>query len=91
MFTVSANAATVIKGLVAESDQPARAGLWIGADGDSALSAQIVTAPHPGDVVFEENGARLYLDGRVTPHLSNRQLDALVDREQVRFILRDST
>lgn len=90
MLTVTANAATIIKGLLTSSDEARAGGLRIGAKDDAAhLGVEIAPAPLPYDAVVEDGGARVFLDPVASPQLADRELDVVIEEGRVSFVVRD--
>ena len=88
MLTITTQAATAIKGIV-ESAQVEGAGLRIYAEpqSDSQASLEIALAPEPSpsDKVLDAEGAPVYLEPQAAEFLEDKQLDADVEGDQVRF------
>lgn len=80
MLTLTENATTAVKNLVA--DLPAdTAGLRISeaADPDQGYALSLASGPEDGDTVVEEAGARVFVDTVAKVQLDDRVLDARVD------------
>lgn len=89
MLTLTENAATAVKGIMAQNTSADEAGLRIaGADDPRAGFALTVATPEETDEVVEASGARVFLDPAASAALSDRVLDAKVDEQGgVRFEL----
>jgi iron-sulfur cluster assembly protein len=89
LLTLTDNATTAVKSIVARTASPMNAGLRISADqpgGDFTVA--IAPEPHPGDSVVEADGARVFLGEIADPILADKVLDASVaDDGAVRFQL----
>jgi Fe-S cluster assembly iron-binding protein IscA len=81
VLTLTENASTVVKTLVEQQAAPV-GGLRISQDApDSpALHVMPTQAPHPGDQVLEEDGARVFLEEVAAATLDDKILDAQVDQ-----------
>ena len=88
MLTITTDAATAIKGIVETADV-AGGGLRIFAEPqtDSQASLEIALAPEPGqgDQIVDAEGATVYLEQNAADFLQDKQLDADVEGDQVRF------
>ena len=93
MLTLTENATTVIKRLAAQTDDSKHAGLRIEArqGEDRQFAVEIAAAPEVGDAVVENNGARVYLDETASPTLADKELDAQVSDDSIKFTLRTRT
>ena len=89
MLTLTENAATAVKGIMAQNPGNDEAGLRIaGADDPRAGFALTVAAQEETDEVVETSGARVFLDPAASAALTDRVLDAKVDDQGgVRFEL----
>lgn len=89
VLTLTENAATIIKRLASASQESKEAGLRIYtlSAPDNQYTIEIAPAPEPGDRVVEVDGARVFLDTLAAPRLSGKELDALINEENVRFSL----
>ncbi len=92
MLTITADAATAIKGIVETADVGG-GGLRIYAEpqNDSEASLEIALAPEPGpgDQVIDAEGATIYLEPNAADFLDDKQLDADVEGDQIRFSVID--
>ncbi len=90
MLTLTENAATVIEGLIANADGAADPGIRIeGKTGKaSSMEVQLASEPHESDEIVEQAGARVYLDAHAAAALSDKELDAVVDENAVKFSIR---
>ena len=88
MLTITTDAATAIKGIV-DSAAVEGGGLRIYAEpqNDSQASLEIALTPEPGagDEVVDAEGATVYLEQNAAAYLDDKQLDADIEDEQVRF------
>ncbi len=88
MLTITTDAATAIKGIVDSADVEG-GGLRIYAEpqNDSQASLEIALTPEPGsgDEVVDAEGATVYLEQNAAAYLDDKQLDADIEDEQVRF------
>ena len=88
MLTMTNNAATEIRNLVAQPEVPDDGGVRIASNGDGALTLALAAAPAEGDAVVEEGGARVFLEHEAGQLLDDKQLDCGVDAQgQVQFTL----
>lgn len=88
MLTLTENAQTAVKSIVANGPEAETSGLRIhGADDPaSGFALSVVTAPESTDTVVDESGARVFLDAGAAAALDDQVLDAQVDTEGgVRF------
>jgi len=88
VLTVTTDAATAIKGIVETADVDG-GGLRIYAEpqNDSQASLEIALAPEPAasDKVIDAEGATIYLEQNAADLLDDKQLDADVEGDQIRF------
>jgi iron-sulfur cluster assembly protein len=88
VLTITPDAATAIKGIV-DSAAVEGGGLRIYAEpqNDSQASLEIALTPEPGagDEVVDAQGATVYLERNAAAYLDDKQLDADIEDEQVRF------
>ena len=89
MLTVTENAVTIIRGLLASADRADHGGLRIGVKSDADLGVEIAAAPMAHDDVIEDGGARVFLDPVASPQLSRRELDVVLQDGRVSFVVRD--
>jgi Fe-S cluster assembly iron-binding protein IscA len=90
MLTLTENAASAIRTLTLQTDQPDESGVRIapttGEGGTQALRLTVTADPQPGDQVLEAEGARVFLDSDVAPSLDDKALDAQTNAQgQVEF------
>jgi Fe-S cluster assembly iron-binding protein IscA len=86
VITLTDNAASQIRNLVAQPDIPDEGGVRIASSTDGALTLSVAPAPFDGDAVVDEDGARVFLEPEADQLLDGRRLDAGVDNEgSVRF------
>ena len=91
MLTVTDNAATEIRNLVANPEVPDEGGVRIASNPEGALTLALTGAPADGDQVVDSNGARVFLEPLVGHLLDDKTLDAGVDPEgQVQFSVLES-
>jgi Fe-S cluster assembly iron-binding protein IscA len=81
MLTLTENAASEIRNLVAQPDVPDEGGVRIASAEDGALTLSIAPGPVEGDAVAEKDGARVFLEPQAEELLDGRKLDAGVDPE----------
>ena len=81
MITLTDNAATQIRSIVAQPDVPDEGGVRIASADDGALTLSIAAGPLDGDAVSEKDGARVFLEPQADQLLDGRLLDAGVDNE----------
>lgn len=87
-LTLTENAATEIRNLVAQPEVPDDGGVRIASSGDGALMLSLTAAPEGGDAVIEDAGARIFLEPQAGQLLDDKTLDAGVDPQgQVQFTL----
>ena len=92
MLTITENAATIIKKLTSKTDQTGGLRILTISAPDNKFTIELASSPEPGDkVVVADGGARVFLDRLAAPRLSHKQLDALLDDENVKFSLRNQT
>lgn len=88
MLTLTDNAATEIRNLVAQPDVPDDGGVRIASNGQGALTLALAAEPAAGDAVVEDSGARVFLEPAAGQLLDDKLLDAGVDPDgQVQFTL----
>jgi iron-sulfur cluster assembly protein len=81
VLTLTDNAATEIRNLVAHPDVPDEGGVRIASNTDGALTLAIAAGPADGDEVVEDAGARVFLESDAGSMLDDKTLDAGVDPE----------
>lgn len=87
-LTLTDNAATEIRNLVAQPEVPGDSGVRIASSGDGALTLSLAAVPDSGDIVVEDAGARVFLESEAGALLDDKTLDAGVDPQgQVQFSL----
>ncbi|MCS0498760.1 Fe-S cluster assembly protein HesB [Protaetiibacter mangrovi] len=87
MLTLTENAGTVVSDLVSRASETDTAGLRI-QQGDNRFDIAIADAPAPSEVVVEQSGARVFMDGPVAQVLDEMTLDAQIDGTgNIRFAL----
>jgi len=90
MLTLTENAATAVKGIIARSPEIDEGGLRIFSADDprAGYTLALASNPEPDDAVVETSGARVFLDAATSVALQDRVLDAQVDDQgAVRFEL----
>ena len=92
MLTITTDAATAIKGIVETADVDG-GGLRIYAEpqNNAQASLEIALAPEPAprDKVIDAEGATIYLEQNAADLLDDKQLDADVEGDQIRFSVTD--
>jgi iron-sulfur cluster assembly protein len=80
MLTLTDNASTVVKTIIARTESVVDGGLRIhpGADGAGDFAVTVTPIPADGDQVVETDGARVYLEQNVAAVLDDKVLDAEV-------------
>lgn len=81
MLTLTETASSVVKAIINQNPEAQEAGLRINSEGpdvNAGLGVAIVTAPDGGDLVLEQDGARVFLDEGATIALDDKVLDAQV-------------
>ncbi len=87
-LTLTENAASEIRNLVAQPDVPDDGGVRIASSGDGALTLSLAATPDDGDTVIDEAGARVFLETEAGQLLDDKTLDADVNPQgQVQFTL----
>ena len=80
MVELSADAAELIRTLVADTDLPQSAGLRMGTDDQTqALAMNLEPEPHEADVVVEHDGASLFISPGAASRLDDQTLHAQLD------------
>jgi Fe-S cluster assembly iron-binding protein IscA len=79
VLTLTDNAATEIRNLIAQPEVPDAGGVRIASDPAGALTLALAGAPVDGDAVIEEQGARVFLEPAAGELLDDKELDAGVD------------
>jgi len=79
VLTLTDNAASQIRNLIAQPDVPDDGGVRIAPNPDGALTLALAVAPAAGDAVVDEDGARVFLAPEAEQLLDDKQLDAGVD------------
>lgn len=79
MLTLTDNAATEIRNLIAQPEVPDDGGVRIASNPEGALTLALAGAPVDGDAVVEDHGARVFLEQQTVPLLDDKELDAGVD------------
>jgi Fe-S cluster assembly iron-binding protein IscA len=81
VLTLTDNAATEIRNLIALPEVPDQGGVRIASEDGGALTLALAGAPTDGDAVIEEQGARVFLEPSAGQLLDDKQLDAGLDAE----------
>lgn len=97
MLALTDNATDAIERILAAPGVPMGAGIRIapgtavtdGAGATNELQLSVAEEPVDGDEVIEEQGARVFVEDTVSGFLDDKQLDAEVVDERVRFSLGD--
>ncbi len=80
MLTLTDNATSAIRTLVAQPEAPEGAGLRIANDpGAGGLTLAVTQAPQDGDQVIDESGVRVFVEEQAAQLLDDKALDAAVD------------
>ena len=94
MLTLTVEATKAIERILTAPGVPAGAGMRIvpvgSEDGEavtSELQVEVAEQPQEGDEVIDEAGARVFVQDDVCGYLADKQLDAEVVEERVRFSL----
>lgn len=95
MLALTDNATDAIERILAAPGVPTGAGIRIAtgaavSDGGAAtneLQLSVAEEPSDGDEVIEEHGARVFVEETVSGYLDDKELDAEVIDERVRFSL----
>jgi iron-sulfur cluster assembly protein len=94
VLALTDNATAAIERILAAPGVPAGAGIRIapGEAGDGAtpateLQLSVAEEPADGDEVIEDHGARVFVEDTVSGFLDDKQLDAQLIDERVRFSL----
>jgi Fe-S cluster assembly iron-binding protein IscA len=95
VLALTDNATDAIERILAAPGVPMGAGIRIApgtavSDGGAAtneLQLSVAEKPAVGDDVIEEHGARVFVEDTVSDYLDDKQLDAEVVDERVRFSL----
>lgn len=90
MLTLTENAATAVKAVVAGTPDVQAAGIRIrGAEAPTAgFELTLAPQPEPADAVVEADGARVFLDSSAQAALDDQVLDAQMNEDgSVRFAL----
>lgn len=95
MLTLTDSAVEAVRGIVADSPElPEDGGLRLfgeaTVEGTTQLRLAATEGPLEGDEVIEEEGARVFLDQEIVPALEDKQLDAELSTEGIRFRLLES-
>jgi Fe-S cluster assembly iron-binding protein IscA len=89
LLTLTENAASAIRTLTLQTDQPDESGVRIAPTregGTPALGLSVTADPQPDDQVLEAQGARVFVDSDVASSLEDKALDAQVNAQgQVEF------
>jgi len=98
VLTLTPDATEAIEQILEAPGTPEGAGIRIallapatnsGSPAPGALQVTVAGEPEVGDEVIDEAGARVFVQDAVAPLLDEKQLDADVVEEQVRFSLGD--
>jgi iron-sulfur cluster assembly protein len=82
VLTLTDNATTEIRNIIAQPEVPDGCGLRIATDPSAGgLTLSLATAPAEGDEVLDDSGARVFLDPQAATLLDGQALDAGTDAE----------
>jgi Fe-S cluster assembly iron-binding protein IscA len=88
VLSLTDNAATEIRNLIAQPEVPDDGGVRIASGPEGSLTLALAAAPADGDAVVEEQGARVFVEPQAGEVLDELLLDAAVDPEgHVQFSL----
>ncbi|MDX2375917.1 Fe-S cluster assembly protein HesB [Microbacterium sp. LRZ72] len=90
MLTLTENAATAVRSIVAQAPDSDNGGLRIRGNGtpEAGYELQIAPEPQPEDAVVETGEARVFLEPAAATELDDKVLDAQVSEDgSVRFAL----
>ncbi len=94
MLSLTHDAAHAIEDILQSADAPTSAGVRItqapsgtNSAGPSELRVTLAEEPVDGDEVIEEEGARVFVEDTVSGYLDDKELDAQVVGDAVRFSL----
>ncbi|GAA1943168.1 Fe-S cluster assembly protein HesB [Microbacterium aquimaris] len=90
MLTLTENAATAVKTIIAQLPEADQGGVRIRDTGsqESGFELAVASAPETGDQVVEDHGARVFLDDGANTALDDRVLDAEMNQDgSVRFAI----
>jgi Fe-S cluster assembly iron-binding protein IscA len=79
VLTLTENAASEIRNLVANPEVPDDGGVRIASNPEGALTLALAAGPADGDAVVDQSGARVFLEAEAGQLLEDKQLDAGVD------------
>jgi iron-sulfur cluster assembly protein len=79
VLTLTDNAASEIRNLVANPEVPDDGGVRIASNPEGALTLALAAAPADGDEVVDQSGARVFLEPQAGEMLDDKLLDAGVD------------
>jgi iron-sulfur cluster assembly protein len=79
VLTLTDNAATEIRNLVANPEVPDDGGVRIASNPEGALTLALAAGPADGDEVVDQSGARVFLEPQAGEMLGDKLLDAGVD------------
>lgn len=79
MLTLTDNAASEIRNLVANPEVPDEGGVRIASNPEGALTLALAAGPADGDAVVDQSGARVFLEPQAGELLDDKLLDAGVD------------
>lgn len=88
MLTITDNASLVVSDIVSRAVTTDTGGLRIVEAPGDQFAVSVAEAPAAADVVAEQAGARVFMDGPVATALDDKVLDAHVDEGgAVRFVI----
>ena len=81
MLTLTADACTIVKTIISETEAPETAGLRFddGSSEGADLAIEVVEHPVEGDTIVDQDGARVYLAQAISERVSTLMLDATAD------------
>jgi iron-sulfur cluster assembly protein len=93
MLAMTDSAKDAVRQMVDAQDAPEGSGLRIAAEAtegpEAALAIDLATEPEAGDMVVEEDGARVFLDEAAASLLDDKVLDATEHDDHVHLIVHD--
>lgn len=93
MLTLTPNARHAVLDISARAGLPEEGGLRIAESPEhlGTFQLSLVPAPHDGDEVIEEEGARVFVEPLTATVLADQQLDAAKSAEGTGFLLAPQT
>src|SRR5580658_2338038 len=97
MLALTTDATTAIERILTAPGMPDSAGLRISTApsddhdaGGADLQVLVADEPSDSDAVIQDQGARLFIEDSVSGYLDDKQLDAQIVDQQVRFLLAEA-